>query len=76
MTLALVTLAVAALVVVAVKASEHLRHAENIDTTGNARAASSDDLSSGSDRPAGPDAEDPATVLPNRADVPRPTGGT
>jgi len=75
MVLALVIVATVVLVVVAIKASEHLRHAENIhpheQVTGTFEP---NDTSSGSDRPAGADAEDPTTTLPNRSDAQPPTG--
>jgi hypothetical protein len=71
MTLALVALVVVLIVVAGIKASEHLRHPENIDPSQDARGRrpaddTLDDTSRGSDRPAGADAEDPPTEVPNR----------
>ncbi len=75
MAIALVTLGVLLIIVAGIKASEHLRSPENIDPPETAvGVASSDDPSSGSDRPAGPDAEDPSTEVPNRAHAQPPTG--
>ena len=74
MIVALVILGTVVLCVVAVKASEHLRHAENIEPKDGPDADR--DLSAGSDRPAGPDAEDPPTAVPNRTRTQPPTGST
>jgi hypothetical protein len=77
MTLALVALGVILIVVAGIKVSEHLRHPQNIDPpeTDVGRSATRDP-SSGSDRPAGADAEDPPTEVPNRSSAQPPTGTT
>jgi hypothetical protein len=71
MTVAIIAVVVVVLTLVVVKVSEHLKHPENITqdrTTGDPDPSTSDDLYGDVDRPAGPDAEDPPTVLPNRGD--------
>jgi len=73
MTVAIVIVVLLVVVVGAVKVAEHLKHPENIETTlphASADGSTSDDLYGGSDRPAGPDAEDPPTLLPNQTDDP------
>jgi hypothetical protein len=77
MVLVLVAVAAILIVVAGIKASEHLRHPENIDpseagTTGSEAL----DSSRGSDRPAEADAEDPPTEVPNRARTQPPSSRT
>lgn len=72
-----VAIVVACLVLVGavVWASGRMKHPENIsDRDHGAGFSESDELHKGSDRPAGPDAEDPPTAVPNRTDPEPPSG--
>lgn len=73
----LVVLGCIVVVAAAAWAAAHMKHPENIDTWDHdhkAGSATSDDLYAGADRPAGPDAEDATTAVPNRFDE-QPPGG-
>lgn len=69
MMVAAILLGCLVLVGAAVWASGRVKHPENLTGRDHeAGPSESDELYRGSDRPAGPDAEDPPTAVPNRSD--------
>ncbi|MCU1371659.1 MAG: hypothetical protein JWO77_2853 [Ilumatobacteraceae bacterium] len=75
MTGAALALGVVLLVAAAIWASRFVRHPEDIGARDHAAGgAESDQLYRGDERPAGPDAEDPSTAVPNRAEPQPPSG--
>ncbi len=76
MTVALVSIAVALLVVAAVVASSRMRLPDSTGTTGRHATGgpAASDPSDGSDLPGGPASEDPPTEVPNRLEAEPPPG--
>ena len=75
MTGALVVGAFIVLVAAVVWATRFVQHPEDLTARDHdAGPSESDQLYRGDDRPAGPDAEDPPTAVPNRMEPQPPTG--